>query len=133
MRETQFLMGPPLTNASSANQLEGSRAHGGDIRTRVRINAEVGILLSSVQNESPLLLRPIERQGTNKRAHGSTGGDIAIGDCSDDSRRQECERRQESNVAYDLLFANGDLIERLNAPSDKIVHPGAGLGDRGEQ
>jgi hypothetical protein len=85
------------------------------------------------ENESPLLLRPIERQGTNEPAHSSIGGDIAIGDGGDDSWRQECERRQESDVAYDLLFANSDLIERLNAPSDKIIHPGAGLGDRGEQ
>jgi aryl sulfotransferase len=41
--------------------------------------------------------------------------------------------RQESNVAYDLLFAVSDLIERLKTPGDKIVHPGSGLGDRREQ
>jgi hypothetical protein len=36
-------------------------------------------------------------------------------------------------VAYDLLFAISDLIERLNAPVDKIVDPGSSLGDRREQ
>jgi hypothetical protein len=36
-------------------------------------------------------------------------------------------------VAYDLLFAISDFIQRLNAPVDKIVDPGSGLGDRREQ
>ena len=91
------------------------------------------MLLNSAQPETPLLLRPIERQGANEPAHGDAGWDIAIGDRSDDARRQQRERGQEADVARDLLFAFGDLLERLNALFDEIVHPGAGLGDRRQQ
>jgi hypothetical protein len=97
------------------------------------IDRKVGVLLSSAQPEALLLLRPIERQGANESAHGDAGGHIAIGDRSDDARRQERERGQEADVARDLLLAFGDLLERLNALFDQIIHRGAGLGDRRQQ
>src|SRR5271166_6385994 len=93
------------------------------------IDRKVGVPVSSAQPESPLLLRPIERQGANEPADSDAGGDIAVGDRGDDARRQERERRQEADVARDLLFAFGDLLERLNALYEKIIHPGSGLGD----
>ena len=40
-------------------------------------------------DQSLLLLRPIERKGTNEPAHGDADGDIAIGYRRDDARRQE--------------------------------------------
>ena len=92
----------------------------GDARDRRRAEAVCGLafersesclLLNSAQPEALLLLRPIERQGANEPAHRDAGGDIAIGDRSDDARRQERERRQEADVARDLLFAFGDLLE----------------------
>src|ERR1700730_4346720 len=61
-------------------------------RTEPWADRDVGCGLILEESESPLLLRPIERQGTNEPAHGDTGGDIAIGDCRDDGRGQECER-----------------------------------------
>src|SRR5271166_4675682 len=111
----------------------------GDARDKRRAEAILGLafersesclLLNSAEPEALLLLRPIERQGANEPAHGDAGRDIAIGDRSDDARRQERERRQEADVARDLLLAFGDLPERLNALFDQIVDPGAGLGDR---
>ena len=55
-------------------------------RTEAWADQDVGGGMILEESESPLLLRPIERQGTNEPAHGDTGGDIAIGDCSDDAR-----------------------------------------------
>jgi hypothetical protein len=49
--------------------------------------SESCLLLNSAQSEALLLLRPIERQGANEPAHGDAGGDIAVGDRSDDARR----------------------------------------------
>src|SRR4029077_17361298 len=95
----------------------------GDARDRSRAEAILGLtferserssLLNSAQPEALLLLRPIERQGANEPAHGDAGGDIAIGDRSDDARRQERERGQEADVARFLLFSFRDLFERLN-------------------
>ena len=126
-------VGLRLTKVNSTERRARSKARRGDLRPRVRDRSESCVLLSSAQPEALLLLRPIERQGANEPAHGDAGGDIAIGDRSDDARRQERERRQEADVARDLLLAFGDLPERLNALFDQIVDPGAGLGDRRQQ
>ena len=55
-------------------------------RTEAWADQDVGGGMILEESESPLLLRPIERQGTNEPAPGDPGGDIAIGDCSDDAR-----------------------------------------------
>src|ERR1700730_7779086 len=45
-------------------------------RTEPWADRDVGCGLILEESESPLLLRPIERQGTNEPAHGDTGGGI---------------------------------------------------------
>jgi hypothetical protein len=80
-----------------------------------------------------LLLGPAVRQRTRERRHGQIGRSAAVGDHLDDARRYERERREKADVALDLFFALRDLLERPNPALGEIVHPGARLGDGGQQ
>ena len=88
---------------------------------------------SSRDAELPFLVGPPVRERAGERRNGEIGWSAAARDRLKNAWRYEGERRQISDMALDLVLLSRDRLEGLDTAFGEIVHPGACLGDRGQQ
>jgi hypothetical protein len=104
------------------------------VQRPVRQCAETGTTQSRRTILVPsLLLGPGVGQPLREPRNGGVSRHTPVGDCSNDPRGNEGERRQNADVALAKTFAFGNLGQRCDAAEPKLFDPTAGLGDGGEQ